>query len=71
MATRKTFERLLRDDDDTSGQSIRQWAIIEEEPGCFKITDRADCEGAGWLMLRRGDIPLLIQDLQNAIQEER
>ncbi|MCK5746468.1 MAG: hypothetical protein KAH44_09635, partial [Oricola sp.] len=57
---------ILRDDDDHSGQTIRQWAITVDEPGGVMLTDCPDGNGSGFVMLRRADIPLLIADLEQA-----
>lgn len=63
MALRVTFERVLRDDDDASGQTIRDWKI-EAEPGA-SITIRMK-HGDGFVLLRAADIDLFIQDLNSA-----
>lgn len=66
MTARITIERILRDDDDATGQSVRQWRI-EAEAAC--VTVRA--ETAGFLMVRAGDIDLLIEDLNRAKAESQ
>lgn len=61
MRARITIERILRDDDDASGQSIREWAI-ESEAGFVAVRRRDH----GFLLLRIADVDLLIADLQRA-----
>ena len=60
MAARVTIERVLRDDDDASGQSIREWKI-EAETGSIMIRPR---EGNGFLLMRGADIDIFIEDLR-------
>ena len=67
MSKRTVIQRILRDDDDHSGQTIRQWAITIDDPGGFMLRDREDGNGCGFVMLRRADIPLLIADLEQAL----
>lgn len=62
MAVRITLERFLRDDDDASGQSVRDWKL-ESEPGFVVIKLK---QGDGSLLLRTGDIPQFVQDLHRA-----
>lgn len=59
MAWRKTIDRILRDDDDASGQTIREWKI-EAEPGHITIRLR---HGDGFLMMRPDDVELFIADM--------
>lgn len=61
-ASRVTVERVLRDDDDHSGQTIRDWKI-ETERGHITIRLR---HGDGFLMLRPDDIEIFIGDLHQA-----
>lgn len=63
MSSRITIERVLRDDDDHSGQTIRQWRI-ETEGGHITVRDRED--HIPFLMLRPADIEILIDDLRKA-----
>lgn len=67
MAVRKTIERILRDDGDDAGQSIREWKI-EAESG--HITVRLKF-GDGFLMLRADDIGLFVNDLHSAEEMAR
>lgn len=60
MARRLTVERVLRDDDDASGQTIRKWQI--QRDGNF-ITIRSRDDGPGFIMLRTSDVPLFKADL--------
>ena len=62
-SARITIERILRDDDDCSGQTIRQWKI-ESEGRHITIRDRED--HLPFLMLRPDDIEILIDDLRKA-----
>lgn len=62
MAVRHTIERILRDDDDDSGQSIREWRI--ETEGTHVTVRRR--EGDGFILLRAADIDTLITDLRRA-----
>lgn len=62
MSARITIERLLRDDDDASGQTIRQWKI-EADPGMITLRHN---HGDGFIMLRSADVHMLIHDLTRA-----
>jgi hypothetical protein len=62
MTARITIERLLRDDDDASGQSIRKWKI-ESEAG--HVTIRLE-HGEGFILLRSADIDQFVVDLNMA-----
>ena len=62
MAARHTIERVLRDDDDASGQSIREWKI-ESEGSHIMIRRR---EGDGFVMLRAADVDTFVADLRRA-----
>lgn len=62
MIARITLERILRDDDDASGQSVRDWTI-QSEAG--NITIRLK-HGDGFLMLRPADIEIFTADLIKA-----
>lgn len=62
MAVRKTIERILRDPEDASGQTIREWKI-EAESGHVTIKLK---HGDGFLLLRADDIGLFINDLASA-----
>lgn len=59
---RVTIERILRDDDDNSGQSIREWKI-EIEPGHITVRAR---DNLNFLGLRPADIDLFVKDLRDA-----
>lgn len=63
MAVRKTIERILRDDNDQSGQSIREWKI-EVEGSHVTVRPR---ENLGFLLLRAEDVNLLCGDLMEAV----
>ncbi len=62
MTGRITIERLLRDDEDASGQSIRKWKF-EAEAGMVII--RLD-HGEGFILLRSSDIDQFVIDLNRA-----
>lgn len=62
MSRRVTFERILRDDDDDAGQTIRDWKI-EASDGHVTIKDRHD---AGFIMLRPEDVDVFMKDLHDA-----
>lgn len=62
MAARVTIERILRDDDDMQGQSIRDWKI-EAERGHVVIRLK---HGDGFIMLRPDDIDIFTDDLARA-----
>ena len=62
MSSRITIERILRDDDDASGQTIRQWRI-EIEGANIKIDAR---DGAHFLLMRAEDIGAFRTDLNRA-----
>jgi len=62
MAARITIERVLRDDDDASGQTIREWKI-EAEPGFVTIRMK---HGDGFLLLRCADIDRFVIDINRA-----
>jgi hypothetical protein len=65
MPAKVTIERLLRDSDDASGQTIRDWKI-ECEPG-GPITIRMK-HGDGFILMRTTDIDIFTSDLQRAKQ---
>lgn len=62
MAARVTFERVLRDDNDDSGQSIRDWRI-ESEAGHITIRLK---HGNGFLLMRPADVDQFVIDLNRA-----
>jgi len=62
MPIRITIERILRDEDDAIGQSIREWKI-EVEDASIMLRGR---EKAGFVHLRANDILVLIADLERA-----
>jgi hypothetical protein len=62
MAARITIERILRDEDDASGQSIRSW-IIASEPEHVTVKLK---HGDGFLLLRAADVDQFAADLQRA-----
>lgn len=62
MAARVTFERVLRDSDDDSGQTIRDWKI-ESERGNITIRMK---HGDGFILLRPDDVDWFVKDLNNA-----
>jgi hypothetical protein len=62
MAARITIERLLRDNDDDVGQSVREWTIESES---HHITIKLK-HGSGFLILRPADVDQFVADLQRA-----
>ena len=62
MTARVTIERILRDDDDDSGQTIREWKL-EIESGFITLRSR---HGDGFLLLRPADVDTFAADLQRA-----
>lgn len=67
MAVRVTVERVLRDADDISGQSIRDWKM-EAEKGHLTIRLK---HGDGFIMLTPDDVEQFINDLRRAEQAAR
>ena len=63
MAARVTIERVSRDDDDASGQTIRDWKI-EAESGHVTIRLK---HGDGFILLRLADIQVFVADLERAM----
>lgn len=61
MARRLTIERLLRDDDDDSGQTIRQWHI-QREGNFITLQQRQDSDR--FLIIRATDVQQLCADMQ-------
>lgn len=62
MAARITVERILRDDDDTSAQTVRDW-VIEAADGFITIRLK---HGTGFLLMRASDIDIFAADLRKA-----
>lgn len=63
MAARFTVERILRDPDDASGQTIRRWHIQKEgDHLTIKSTENAD----GFILIRAEDVARLADDLKTA-----
>lgn len=63
MAARITIERVLRDEDDASGQSVRDWKI-EAERGF--VTIQLKYSSGGFLLLRTDDVNQFVIDLNRA-----
>lgn len=63
MPARVTIERLLRDKDDESGQTVRDWKIEAEADGAITIRLK---HGEGFLLLRHADIDLFTSDIECA-----
>jgi hypothetical protein len=66
MSARVTIERILRDDDDASGQSVRRWRI-EAEAEAGYVTIRTGGENS-FLMIQTGDVDLFVRDLLQAVE---
>lgn len=68
MARRMTLERILRDDDDASGQTIRDW-IIEEDSGMLTIRPHKELN---FIIIRASDAKQFADDLlMMAAQESK
>jgi len=67
MAARVTIERILRDADDVSGQSVRDWTI-QAEPGHLTIRLK---HGDGFIMLNPDDVKQFVHDLYRAEEQAR
>lgn len=65
VSERASFDRILRDPDDASSQTIRQWRI-QAEAGHIVIKHEAGEDGRYLLGLRPEDVPLFIKDLERA-----
>lgn len=60
MAKRMTLERILRDDDDASGQTIRSWRIESDgDQVCITKSEHSE-----WIMIRTSDVDQFIADLR-------
>lgn len=64
MSARVTIERVLRDEDDAAGQSVRRWRI-EAESG--HVTIRTGGE-ISFLLIRADDVDLFVRDLNQAVE---
>jgi hypothetical protein len=60
VSVRLTIERRLRDGDDATAQTFREWRL-QASDGFVTI---AKNEHSDWLQVRVEDVPLLIADLQ-------
>ena len=65
MAVKHTIEHILRDDDDASGQSVREWKI-EVEGGSVTISGSRH-RPESWIILRLADLTTFKSDLDNAV----
>lgn len=65
MAAKVTIERILRDPDDCSGQTIRSWTI-EAESG-FVMIRKAHSDG--FILLRSADVDIFKADLDRAKEQ--
>ncbi|MBX3481633.1 MAG: hypothetical protein KF842_14675 [Caulobacter sp.] len=64
MAAQLTLERILRDDDDASGQTIRVWRLSID--GQYLRIQRSGTEtSSSGLLIRVADVPQLIADLKS------
>jgi hypothetical protein len=67
MAVRTTIERILRDDDDDSGQTVRYWRIEVEGRHLSIMRDRES--GSQQVMLiRASDVETFVRDLMKAAE---
>lgn len=65
MAVKLTVERILRDDDDTSGQSVREWKL-ELEDDTLTISGSRH-RPASWLIIRLSDADEFMADIKGLI----
>ncbi len=61
MAKRVTIERVLRDDDDASGQSVRGWKLSLD--GKFITIRPARRDVSDFLLIQTDDVETLCRDL--------
>lgn len=64
MPARITIERILRDDDDASGQTVRDWKI-ESVAGTVTIRLK---HGNGFILLKSADVEIFAGDLRRAAE---
>ena len=67
MAARVTIERILRDEDDDAGQTIRDWKI-ESEAGHITIRMK---HGDGFIGMRADDVDWFVDDIRRAEEAAR
>lgn len=60
MPARMTIERLLRDNDDASGQTIRKWNV-EINPNSIMVRMN---HGDGFILMSAADVDQFVADLQ-------
>lgn len=65
MVERATYDRILRDPDDASGQTVRQWSV-QAERGRVVIRDAAGDNGRYCIGMRVGDVEAFRTDLDRA-----
>ena len=65
MVERATYDRILRDPDDVSGQTVRQWSV-QAEAGRVVIRDAAGDDGRYCIGMRPGDVESFCTDLDRA-----
>lgn len=69
MSARHTIERILRDPDDASGQTIREWKIEVEDATVTISGSRHRPES--WIIIRLEDIDQFKRDLDAAVFVQR
>lgn len=60
MSRRITLERVLRDDNDANGQTVRTW-IMQRDDDLIMIRAR---EGSDFILIRKADAQQFHEDLQ-------
>lgn len=60
MSAKRSLERVLRDNNDASGQGIRSWLITRD--GDHLTIARS--EHSDWVSVAVADVPQLVADLQ-------
>lgn len=65
MAVKLTVERILRDDDDASGQSVREWKLELEDDTLTISGSRHRPES--WIIIRLSDADEFMADIRGLI----
>lgn len=66
MAVKHTIERILRDDDDASGQTVREWKI--EVEGDTVTISGSRHRPENWIIIRLSDLDQFRSDINSAEQ---
>jgi hypothetical protein len=65
VSAKRRLERILRDEDDASAQTVRRWLLTAAD-GHLQI---ASNENSDWIMIRLSDVPQLVADLQEIARD--